>query len=265
MFVSDNIIFLELHKTACTHIREILMDVVGGSFIGKHNKVPRAMIEENVSFIGSVRNPLDWYVSLWSYGCDGKGSVYTNSTNGNRSVMGLGWKQDAKVAFKEVWHLRNKNQNAWERVYSDRNNKKNFREWIRMINAPEFYYDFGEGYGVSGAAEHIGLLTFRYLDLFCTAKNERVPPFLNLAEVADFEQKKCLIRNFVRNESLEKDLLQALDDLNVVIKEEQREKIIQRPKSNTSKRSANYIDYYDKDTIDLVRDRESLIFDKFGY
>lgn len=265
MFVSDNIIFLELHKTACTHIREILMEVVGGNFMGKHNKVPREMIKDNIAFIGSVRNPLDWYVSLWSYGCDGKGSIYTNSTSSNRSVIGLGWKQDARVAFKEMFHLHSKNQNDWERVYSDRNNKENFREWIQMINTPDFYYDFGEGYGVSGVAEHIGLLTFRYLDLFCTAKNERVPSFLNLTAVSEFEKTKCLVKNFVRNESLEKDLLQALDNLNIDIKEEQRERIIQRPKSNTSQRGANYLNYYDEDTLGLIKNRESLIFDKFDY
>ena len=38
MFVSDSIVFMELHKTGCTHIRNLLKELVGGEFQGKHNQ-----------------------------------------------------------------------------------------------------------------------------------------------------------------------------------------------------------------------------------
>src|SRR5690349_15515950 len=40
MFVSDRIVFLELQKTGCTHIRNLLKEIVGGRLVMRHNQAP---------------------------------------------------------------------------------------------------------------------------------------------------------------------------------------------------------------------------------
>ncbi len=40
MFVSDKLVFTELHKTGGTHIYSWLSRLIGGEQRGKHNRVP---------------------------------------------------------------------------------------------------------------------------------------------------------------------------------------------------------------------------------
>src|SRR5690349_15399636 len=78
MFVSDRIVFLELQKTGCTHIRNLLKEIVGGRLVMRHNQAPADLFTGDRFFLGSVRDPWDWHVSLWAYCCDGRGDLYSN-------------------------------------------------------------------------------------------------------------------------------------------------------------------------------------------
>ena len=69
MFEADRLLYIDLHKTGCSHIGRLLQETVGGRRLGKHNR-PSAMPTDRM-IIGSVRNPWDWYVSLWAFGCKG--------------------------------------------------------------------------------------------------------------------------------------------------------------------------------------------------
>ena len=66
MFVAQGLIYLELQKTGGTHIRRLLERYTGGKPVGKHNRLPAGSDADFI--IGSIRNPWDWYVSLWAYG-----------------------------------------------------------------------------------------------------------------------------------------------------------------------------------------------------
>src|SRR6476619_6662167 len=91
MFISDRIVFLELQKTGCTHIRDLLRELVGGQLVGKHNQARRRLFIEGKSFLGSIRDPWDWHVSLWAFGCQGKGSVHISVTVDGLRIKGRGW------------------------------------------------------------------------------------------------------------------------------------------------------------------------------
>ena len=75
MFVSEKLLYIELPKTACSQIRDLLKHLVGGQNIGKHNRPSEELVSSERVIIGSIRNPWDWYVSLWAFGCDQKGSL----------------------------------------------------------------------------------------------------------------------------------------------------------------------------------------------
>ena len=72
MYIGENYIYFELQKTASSQIRKMFKhaDSLSVNVVGIHNsyyEVPKKVLggfEEKLK-IASVRNPWDWYVSLW--------------------------------------------------------------------------------------------------------------------------------------------------------------------------------------------------------
>jgi hypothetical protein len=57
LFISEKIVFMELHKTGCTHIRNTLKTILDGDFVGKHNQASSDLFRRERIFLGSVRDP----------------------------------------------------------------------------------------------------------------------------------------------------------------------------------------------------------------
>jgi hypothetical protein len=72
MFISNKVVFLELHKTGSSLLRKLFKSegVLAGEIIGKNNQISNNLLTQDSIIVGSIRNPWDWYVSLWAYGCD---------------------------------------------------------------------------------------------------------------------------------------------------------------------------------------------------
>jgi len=248
MFISDNLAFVELHKTGCTHIGKLLMSLISGIQRGKHNPPAPVIVNSGRCMLGSIRNPWDWYVSLWAYGCDKKGLVYSHTTRPLSPAAG-----DTRPA---------KNPREWNQCYADVHNTSAFQDWLHMMNDRKYRNDFGEGYGNSPIAGYSGLLSFRYINLFCRHMPVSLSSFDDLIT---YEKQNCFINNFIRTEHLEDDLIYALESCNVVITEQQKQFIYSAGKTNTSAQRNLSAHYYDKKTTELVYEREKLIIDKFSY
>ncbi|WP_424683481.1 hypothetical protein [Frateuria sp. YIM B11624] len=268
MFVSDRIVFLELQKTGCTHIRNLLREIVGGQFFMRHNQAGANLFTGDRFFLGSVRDPWDWHVSLWAYCCDGKGDLFSNlSTTGIR-LKDLGWKKDPYSVLLGVltsrpnWHAK-----QWKRTFRDINDPGAFREWLHMLHDPAYWGDIGEGYWRCPLNRFAGLLTYRYLRLFTSRKNHMggLRAISSPEQLAEHDRQHCFVRYFIRNENLEADLLEALKLADVPVPQRFVTELTARPKTNTSskKRGARY--YYDAETEKLVGDRDRFIIEKFGY
>lgn len=274
MFVSEKIVFVELHKTGGTHIGQWLKVLIDGEQIGKHNRVPPAL--QNRFIIGSIRNPWDWYVSLWAYGCNGSGSVRRQSTRhidlrycwdelphemGRHWLNPLQWQRQIYAdAIKPV--------NDWQHSYRDSDDPMAFKEWLLMIMDSKRRFDIGEGYGFSPASRKFGLLTYRYLKLFTNldASLYRNSALSTLDGVNDLWQKKKLVSFLVRNENLEEELLLALERATIALSAEQKAALVEAKnnKLNASKRRSTD-HYYDRETIELIEYREKFIIDSHGY
>jgi hypothetical protein len=272
MFISPEIIFVELQKTGCTHIGKLLAQVLDGQQVGKHNRpTDKFLTVGSRFFLGSVRNPWDWYVSLWAYGCDHKGGLYATVTApGWRGLLrGHGWKKgslSATLAAAKAIKA-GKHPDLWARCYSERDDAENFRQWLRLLNDRAYWHEIGEGYAHSAVCRTAGVLTYRYLGLFC---RDIIPltsrhSMRDYEDLLSFERRNCYIDHFIRNESLESDLIRGLAACGVAVSEEQQSKILSSGKTNTSSRSNNTAYYYDEATIALVQDRERLIIEKFSY
>ena len=72
-----------MQKTGCTHIASLLSRLFDGEQIGKHNAASDNQINSDAYFLSSIRNPWDWYLSLWTFGVQGNGGLMHRLTNKN--------------------------------------------------------------------------------------------------------------------------------------------------------------------------------------
>ncbi|MGD1910904.1 MAG: hypothetical protein ACFB2X_08630 [Rivularia sp. (in: cyanobacteria)] len=262
MFVSEKIVFIQLQKTGCTHIAKLLSNLLEGRHIGKHNRATPELFTNQRSFLGSIRDPWEWYVSLWAYGCDKKGRIYQRVTKRKGDLRGREWSNNPLDAAYSLLNDFSRNTDRWKRSYSDVNDASGFRDWLYMIHDKSYWNDFGEGYGSCPTTKFAGLLTYRYLKLFCRDNFNHI---LSFSDLKEFEKSNCYIDHFIRNENLEEDLVRALNLCGINISETQKNTIYYSSKTNTSSKKNKISYYYDNEMINLVNDRERFIIDKFVY
>ncbi|MGN2241871.1 hypothetical protein ACFWZU_00020 [Frateuria sp. GZRR33] len=147
MFVSDRIVFVELQKTGCTHIRNLLMELVGGQLVEKHNQVDPRMFRDGRCFLGSVRDPWDWYISNWAFSCGGQGEHFTYVAQEGFKIRSLGWRKHPLAALVRLLESRpNRHAEQWKRTFRDVNDAGAFREWLHMMHDESHRTELGEGY-----------------------------------------------------------------------------------------------------------------------
>jgi len=257
MFVGERLVFVELHKTGCTHIRNLLLEVVGGALIDKH--VAITDLRGRLPIVGSMRNPWDWYVSLWAYGCTGGGGVRERTTRGPSA-------DPERSPRPELAH----GQPDWREVYADAFDAVRFRAWLSMMQDPARRHEVDPFYGTSSISDFAGLLTYRYA-YYSTPwtslqRVERSGGFAGADELARYLDEFGMWRSVILTESLESDLIRVLGEAGYALTVEQRDTIRRRAhhKTQTSQhREASY--YYDSAALEIVRRRERLIVERFGY
>jgi hypothetical protein len=267
MFISDKIVFLELQKTGCTHIRDLLGELVGGQLVGKHNQASPRLFTEGRVFLGSVRDPWDWYVSLWGFGCHRKGTVFGNVIKDGIKFRGRHWSTHPFSAFHELLQSRpNRLAHQWRRTYQDVNDPGAFREWLHMMHDKAFRPDV-EGYAQSRAGQVTGYLTYSYLKLFACKKGntDALNAITTSDQLVEYEARNCFIDHFIRNDHLESDLLAALKSAGFAVSAATESKVLSRPRTNTSSRKRNLDYYYDASSAQLIDYWDRLVVEKFGY
>lgn len=266
MFVSEKLIYLQLQKTGCTHIASLLPQFLNGRQIGKHGQLTFDPGERVV--VGSIRNPWDWYVSLWSYGCGKRGAIACGLTSG-RSASAL---RHSRMMFKRDWLWPIwwravkadlcKDPADWCELYSDSDDPKLFRKWLKLVLGGQHGLYLEDGYPFLPMADECGFLTFRFLRLFTDFPQwkRHLRKLKTRTEIDAFYEKYRLTDEFIRMEKLEMDLAEILRELGISIDDS----FLNVRKTNTSKRK-EYGHYYDDETRELVSIKDGIICDLFGY
>lgn len=262
MFVSDRLVFVDLPKTASSHVRRLLARIEGGEERGVHVPASRALRRRRDHFWGTIRDPWDWYVSLWAYGCDGRGTLYQALTSDLGWLRSRGWKHAPVRAALSLRHGPRRRRDFWREAYADVTSPACFQRWLRGIHDPSAATDLGDAYAASGLAEDIGLLTYRYLRLYCGALPR--PP-LDAGALAAFDRQHCYITRFLRTERLEEDLAAAFEALGRPLTSGQRRQLSGEWRTNASSRERDTAFYYDEESRALVAARDRLVVDRFGY
>ena len=266
MFLTKNFCYLELHRTGSIHISQILKKIfLDGKQIGFHNRAKEELYNSNFFFLGSVRNPWDWYVSMWSKACQKQGIHYMRTAGKRFFFTNIGLKTKPLLAPFIFFDQINKPLKLWREVYSDPKNKKNFKTWLNLI-LKDRIYDDGSGYAFSSIKNFSGQLTYRYLALYTNESNKLFDDSIkNFEEMKSFDNKKNVLKFIIKKEELEKNLITFIGLKNINLSEDKRKFIESEPKSNTSERLFNYKDYYDPDSAELVSQKEKLIIEKYNY
>ena len=78
MLETSKWIYLDLEKTGSTFLRKKLLDIYPISeFLITKKHLPQTKKSTKIKLI-TIRDPFNYYFSLWSYGLERKGGVYYN-------------------------------------------------------------------------------------------------------------------------------------------------------------------------------------------
>lgn len=276
MIIAGNLLYLELQKTGCTFVGKLLTEQFGGRRIGgKHNRIPEGTPLGDFLVVGSVRNPFDWYASLFSYSClSGSGGPRIRSTLPRSVRQRLLWNErlgavPIEIRLRRSWrHALGeiaRDPRMWDQLYRDPGNAENFAVWLRKIHegrsAFAIFDDFG--YALPARQEDGGLYTylFRYLfeknpgNLFRSGDRKR--------SESGMPEKGWLVDFFLRTETLQEDLIAALDQAGFSLENSDLNCIRSAPRENQSVKSRARTEYWDEGLRDLIRKKDALIFEQF--
>ncbi|SMM97653.1 hypothetical protein SPONL_772 [uncultured Candidatus Thioglobus sp.] len=265
MFKCNELIYIQIQKTACTHIAALLTQLFDGNIIGKHNRASLTEINTTPYFIASMRNPWDWYLSLWTFGVSKRGGLHERLTQKRWQDLIRSISKNPKNTLQYCLQFLQKDTQKWQAVYQSNTDIAAFRQWLKQIHQPG--NDLGEGYIESGMSQSIGFMSYRYFSLCCQI--ERWPKMANaslteLDTLKQLDQQYCYIDDFVRQENLENSLIEVLNKVRPLSSQEKL--LIQNSqKTNASLRAFTLNDYYDQYSVDLIANRDKLLIEKFNY
>lgn len=277
MIVTDHLIFLQLQKTGCTHVSRLLQEEFSGREVdGKHRALPRRLMNDGRLIVGSVRNPWDWYVSLWTFSCTGTGGPYHRTTAARSVIRAL---RDARVRRFVGWRSGvtgwigasrselDRPVERWRELQSDLDDAQSFRAWLKLVLDSRRRYDLFRDYGHSNVWTFAGLLTYLYELLYLRDNSVLygTSGVHDLDALARIDEKGNILGKAIRTESLEKDLLEALTLSGTRLTAQQVQRIEGAERTNVSGRKVHVASLYDPETRDLVAERERLIILKYGY
>jgi hypothetical protein len=278
MFITDKIIYIQMNKTACTHIAALLSKHIGGKQIGKHNWLENFNTKKFIC--GSIRNPWDWYISLWAFGCKGEGAVNSRVSSfdpdkfwslifsklQNRYGPYLNGNYSYKDLISNIKNEIGKPKNLWKKSYKDNTSAEGFRKWIKLMYNPKRKMDYNEGFSESSISKFAGIMTYRYCyffhkDFFLSTNFKGIKSYDDLHR---FDLENNILDYMIKLETLENDFIEMLEKFGYNISNETKTQIKNSGKTNVSSHLGSS-HYYDEETIKLVAENERLIIDKYGY
>lgn len=265
MYISDRLVYLELEKTGSTHVIRMLRKLEEGGVIeGKHNRASPELLKSGRAMMGSIRNPWDWYVSQWGFGCESQGGLFLRQTG--MGISGYGMREHPYFALRSILHQPWKPIKKWQYVYEDIKDPERFRLWLAMMFDPAHKQDIGNGYGHSNLSAFAGYFTYSYLYLYSrNIAGLYDSSMRHEGDVCVFDQQQNMLDYMIRNEYLDEDLIQAIGELGIVLDDEKHAMLSTAFRTNESARERDLSFYYDQYSLDLVAERESFIIAKYAY
>jgi hypothetical protein len=247
----NEFIYLDVYRTGSTHVFRLFDEVVNHKPVKafRHASLtkgrPLGMTGGKTVF-ATVRNPWDWYVSLWAYGSDGKSAIrrHLSPHVGGEDMAALYDRDDPKASFSR---------------------------WLNMMHDPaELNRVMKEHLPESGLAPVIGLYTYRFLRV--TTRWPRLllrKPFVSGPDGAvEHHARFKAYGTLMRNESLTDDLVAFAERFPGSFTPDAVKTIRaadEKPRNTSSRSLKSYRDYYSDADAALVAERDAFFVKEFGY
>lgn len=240
MHAFHSLAYLDVEKSGSTYVSHFLRDFLDDDEVAfrKHVELEDRPPAGRVHVI-SVRDPLDTYLSLYSYGCQGKGGLA-----GTVREAGLGHLYDATA--------------------------EGFDRWLDVVLDPAYAPALNpRGYHRSGVAPHAGLLSYRVARLSSPRPGRWIRRVTSPDDFVARFRANSVVDVVLRNESLTEDLetLVLREDLAWrPSREAALEALRAQRRLNTSRRLDNAGGFeVPADARRRVAARERLLTEVFGY
>lgn len=244
MYDLGKVCYLDLKKTGSSYIVNFLQQHISLDEVQyvKHRRISKESqrVNEEKFFFISVRDPLEQYKSLYSYGFDGHGALFNRlRTNGS----------------------------DYARMYDG--TSAGFSFWLEFLIDPQNYTHLGERYSEE-FAQMYGFMTFRFLNLSFVAPMKKLATLDTREKIVEAYTNERLHDRIVRCETLNADLIELVKtDLAPYIDKPAR---AIRYLMNAQRR-VNPSSRVDKDQgfeienrlLEKVQEREWFLFDHVGY
>ncbi len=230
-----------------------------------HSRLPECVLNSGCLIAGSVRNPWDWYVSLWGYGCDGKGVLHSKLA-GPRKIGGHGLIRCPSEGIRDLLHDLKRNRGFWKDVYSDSDSPELFRKWLNALLDSPARKDMRGKYNRSSLSEFAGLYTYRYCYLFHDTDAHLFDGSINnMQALWDADRKHNMVEHVIRMENITEGIMEMLKVSGTSVDSVIENRIVSLEKTNPSSRKKDFSLYYDRATSELIGRRDGLIIEKYGY
>lgn len=235
--------YLDVNKTGSTFVSAFLRDHLADeevSFV-KHGRIEAFPPKDRIHLI-TVRHPVDQYLSLFSYGCQGLGDV------------------------RNRLHAR-----GWGDLYQP--DQAGFRRWLDCVLDPTNAFVLSREYRISGCAPHAGLMSYRVARLAIPMSIIRLRLVRSPQGMVDVYRKYSVVDAVAHTESLASDLEGFLLDYQTQLQwrpsfEDALAALRAKQRVNASKRvddSDGEAVYADDDVRAQIEKREMLLISEFGY
>lgn len=233
MHAFGKLVFLDVQKTGSTYVSAFLKAACKSSEtrFSKHGRIRGDHDPESFYFI-SVRDPLEQYRSLFRYGLDRRGGLFTRLRR-----AGL------------------------EGIYQP--SQDGFEAFLRFLLDPGNARFLKEQYERFASELDVGFMTHRHLMLsFCNPVS--VLKSTSRAQLAACYKEQRIWRHAVRQERLVEDLKQLVETAPEHFDPDRAKAFLDRPeKVNASQRGSDISTQLSPDLMQLLRDKERLIFENF--
>ena len=239
MLIGKNYTYLELQKSGSSFVENLLL-TLDSNTVQYPRHISLAKIERrgipigHKQVISNIRNPWSWYVSLWSYGCQGQGGFF------NR---------------KEGTH--------WLELYEDVNDPKLFKKWLHMVLwGPAS--ELRERFHKVAWNEMVGFYTYRYLKLGCRNLDKVSQLSRSEFNIWEFVEKNDIRTHYFRTEQLTQEVITNAHLFDLI--QSDVESYIGSLSGKTNKSNHLQISsYYDDESFNWVLKKDDLICKKFEY
>lgn len=249
-----NFIYLDVYKTGSTHINYLLKQITLEPEIRRNRHAPLTKVRPltwkgGKLVFATVRNPWDWYVSMWAYGHTKENPLYDHI----RKAVGK----------KEL--------NA---LYDTSAPKTSFPLWLKSIHDPAFLGKVLKGHRLpaSGLADFMGFYTYRFLRVTLPYPELllRWPFVRSLDSAIALHRRLATYDVMMKSETLDQEFADFVVKYRdrCGFKEGAAALVNENAEAhkNTSVRTLeSYRDYYTDELRDLVARRDRLFLDEFGY